>query len=114
VPAALKAQFDAVHKDFDAVRVKFGVSAAIAAGRGGGGGRGGDPENVLARATTLKLGVMGMWEAPSAATVKQSAEVKLAVQQAVTEANAMLAKATTISQSLSKYDIVLTVPATIK
>jgi hypothetical protein len=114
VPATLKEQFDALHKDFDAVRVKFGVTATVAAGRGGGGGRGGDPENLVARTTTLKVGVMGIWEAPSAATVRQSAAVKLALQQAVTEANAMLAKATTMSQSLSKYDIVLTVPATIK
>jgi hypothetical protein len=52
-----------------------------------------------------------MWDAPTAATVKQSAEVKLALQKAITEANAFLAKATAMSQSLKSYDITLTVPA---
>ena len=40
VPDAGKAQFEAVNKEFDAVRVKFGVPAP-AAPAGGGGGRGG-------------------------------------------------------------------------
>jgi photosystem II stability/assembly factor-like uncharacterized protein len=37
VPAAVKTQFEAFNKEFDAVRAKFGVPAAA----GGGGGRGG-------------------------------------------------------------------------
>ena len=36
----VKPQFDALAKQFDAVRVKFGVPAAPAGGRGGGGGGG--------------------------------------------------------------------------
>ncbi len=116
VPASAKAQFDALQKDFDAVRVKFGVPAPVAAGRGGGGGgRGGaDPANVLARTSALKVGVLAIWEAPTPATVKQSSDAKLALQQAVTEANAFLSKAATVSQSLKTYDIALTVPAPVK
>ncbi|MBZ5496349.1 MAG: hypothetical protein LAP85_08100 [Acidobacteriia bacterium] len=38
VPAAVKTQFAAFNKEFDAVRVKFGVPQAV-----GGGGRGGGP-----------------------------------------------------------------------
>jgi len=113
----VKTQFEALNKEFDAVRVKFGVPVVAAGGRGGGGGggRGGvDPDNVLARTSALKVGVIAIWEAPTAATVKQSADAKLALQQAVTEANAVLSKAATMSQSLKTYDITLTMPAPIK
>jgi hypothetical protein len=41
MPAAVKTQFEAFNKEFDAVRVKFGVpQAAGGGGRGGGGGAG--------------------------------------------------------------------------
>ena len=113
VPPAVKAQFDAFNKDFDALRVKFGVGpGAAAAGRGGGGGRGGaDPDNALGRTTALKGLVMGVWEAPSESTVRQSTEAKAALQKAVTEAGALLTRATAVSGALKPYDITLTVPA---
>ena len=38
VPATVKTQFEALNKEFDAVRVKFGVPVVAAGGRGGGGG----------------------------------------------------------------------------
>jgi photosystem II stability/assembly factor-like uncharacterized protein len=117
VPAAVKTQFETFNKEFDALRVKFGVplGAGGRGGGGGGGGRGGaDPDNVLARTSALKGGISGMWEAPSEATVRQSTDTKLALAKAITEANAFLAKATTMSQSLKAYDIGLTVPAAIK
>jgi hypothetical protein len=117
VPATAKSQFEALQKEFDAVRVKFGVPAPAGGGRGGGGGggRGGaDLDNVLARTSALKVGVLAIWEAPTAATVKQSSDAKLALQRAVTEANAFLTKATTTAASLKAYDITLTVPAPVK
>jgi photosystem II stability/assembly factor-like uncharacterized protein len=41
VPAAVKTQFEAFNKDFDAIRVKFNVPpTALGGGRGGGAGRG--------------------------------------------------------------------------
>jgi photosystem II stability/assembly factor-like uncharacterized protein len=117
VPAAVKSQFDAFNKELDAVRVKFGVplGAGGRGGGGGGGGRGGaDPENVLARASALKGAVMGVWETPSEATVRQSADARAALQRAVVEANALMAKAMTMSQTLKPYDITLTRPAPAK
>ena len=116
VPANVKTQFEAFGKDFDSLRVKFGVGAAAAAGRGGGGGggRGGDPDNVLARTATLKGGIMGIWEPPSDASVRQSADAKLALQRAISDANAFLAKATAMGQTLKPYDIMLTVPGAVK
>jgi hypothetical protein len=115
-PPAVKTQFESFKSEFDAVRVKFGVPAGVAAGRGGGGGgRGGaDPDDVLARISALKLGIIGMWEAPTAAAVKQSADATQALQQAAAEANAALTKAASLSQSLKTYGVVLTVPAAIK
>jgi photosystem II stability/assembly factor-like uncharacterized protein len=117
VPATVKTQFDALAKEFDAVRVKFGVPVVVATGRGGGGGggRGGaDADNVLARTSALKVGVIAIWEPPTPAMVKQSTDARVALQQAVTEANAFLAKAATMSQSLKTYDVTLTVPPAIK
>src|SRR5262249_43983887 len=109
IPANVKTQFESLNKEFDAIRKKFGVPTnAGAGGRGGGGGGGGrggaaDPENVLARTSTLKNQLAGVWEAPSAASVAQYNAVKVALPKAVAEGNAFLGKATTMSQALAKY-----------
>jgi len=90
------------------------LPAPNAGGRGGGGGRGGapvDPENVFARATALKTGLMAIWEAPSAASVRQYNEVKLGLPKATSDASALLTRASAMSQTLKKYDITLNVPA---
>jgi hypothetical protein len=118
IPASVKSQFEALNKEYEAVRKKFGVpiNAAPAGGRGGGGGRGGavDPENVLGRTSGLRNAVMGIWETPSAALTRQAAEAKVELPKAIADANAVLTKAATMSQTLKKYDIVLTVPPTVK
>ena len=57
---------------------------------------------------------MGIWETPSASLVRQYNEVKLALPKAVTDANALLGRASGISQSLKKYDITLNVPPAVK
>ena len=116
IPASVKTQFDALDKEFESLRKKFGVPlpAPNAGGRGGGGGRGGapvDPENVFARATALKTGLMAIWEAPSAASVRQYNDVKLGLPKATSDASALLTRAAAMSQTLKKYDINLNVPA---
>ena len=104
-----------MNKELDAVRKKFGVPLAAAAGGGGGGGGRGaapvDPENVLARTSTLKNSIMSVWETPSAALVRQYDQVKLELPKAVTSANAVLSRAAAVSQQLKQYDITLTVPS---
>jgi photosystem II stability/assembly factor-like uncharacterized protein len=120
VPAAVKTQFEALQKDFDAVREKFGVP--LAAGGGGRGGRGGgfgpggaqDTNNVLARVASVKGQIMNIWEMPSDALVKQYTDVRTALPKAVSDANAFLLKAMTMSQTLKKYNITLNVPAPVK
>jgi hypothetical protein len=117
IPAAVKAQFESLNKDLDAVRKKFGVPLNATPAGGRGGGRGGaplDPENVLGRTSALKNSVAAIWEAPSATLVRQYNELKIALPKAVTDANAVLTKAGTVSAALKKYDITLTVPAAVK
>ena len=109
-------QFESLNKDFDALRKKFGVplNAAPAGGRGGGRGGAVDPENVLGRTAALKSSLMGIWEAPSGSLVRQYNELKLTMPKAVADANALLARATSVSQALKKYDITMTVPPAVK
>jgi photosystem II stability/assembly factor-like uncharacterized protein len=113
VPDAVKNQFADVSKQFDSVRVKFGVGAPAAAGRGGGGGgRGGaDPANALARTGATKTAIMGIWETPSAGMLKQAAEAKAALARAEAEAEALLLKIGAVSSALKKYDITIAMPA---
>jgi photosystem II stability/assembly factor-like uncharacterized protein len=112
VPDAVKNQFADVSKQFDSVRVKFGVGTP-AGGRagGGGGGRGGaDPSNALARTGAVKSALMGVWETPSAGSLKQVSEAKAALAKAMAEANALMPKVTAVAAELKKYDISITVP----
>lgn len=157
MPAAVKTQFEAFNKEFDAIRVKFGVpQAAGGGGRGGGagapaGGRGGAPgaaggaaapaaaapanventggfnppqggfggapggrgQGVVSQASFLKGQIMPFWELPSDTLMKQYNDLKLAFPKAMLEANAFLAKAPAISDTLKKYNITLTAPAPI-
>ena len=117
IPPTVKTQFESLNKDFDAVRKKFGVPLnAGAGGRGGGGGRGAapDPENVLAKTSTLKTQLAGVWESPSAASRQAIQRVKVALPKAVADGNAFLGKAGAVSQSLAKYGVTLKVPASVK
>jgi len=112
VPDAVKTQFADVSKQFDSVRVKFGVGVPAAAGRAGGGGRGGaDPSNILARTGATKGAIMGIWETPSAGMLRQATEAKAALAKAIAEADALLPKISAASVVLKKYDITITVPA---
>jgi hypothetical protein len=116
VPASAKSQFEALRKDFDAVRVKFGVPAGAAAapGRGGGGGggrAGGAPDqNVLARVAAAKATIMSIWEPPSGAVTRQAASAQSALASAISEANAVIARARTVSAALRPHNVTLNVP----
>jgi hypothetical protein len=119
VPATVKSQFESFNKEYDAVRKKFGVPLPVAAagGRGGGGGRGGppiDPENVLGKTAALRTAVVGIWETPSASLTRQYNVSKVELPQAITQANAELARATAMSATLKKYDITLNAPPAVK
>lgn len=115
VPANLKSQFEALNRDYNAVRVKFGVpsGAAAAGGRagGGGGGRGGGAaDNALARVGAVKNVIMSIWEPPSEAVSRQSASARTALSSAMTEANGVLARARTLGAALKAHNLTLNVP----
>lgn len=112
----VKAAVAAFQKDFDAVRVKFGVPPPpIAAGGGGrGGGAPVDPNNVGAKVTSAKGSVLAFQELPSDSTTKAYADAKLALPKAIAEGNAVIAKATALVPTLKKVDVTLTVPAAVK
>ena len=111
VPANVKSQFESLNKDYEAVRVKFGVPAgAPQAGRGGGGGGGAAAmQNALARVAAAKANVMGVWEPPSAAVSNQATSARSALSAALSEANAVLAKARTVATALKAHNVTLNV-----
>jgi hypothetical protein len=117
VPASAKSQFESLNKDYDAVRVKFGVPAGQAApGRGGGGGGGGGraggapDQNILNRVAASKAAIMGIWEPPSDAVSRQAATSRTALLAAISEAQAVIARARTVSAALKPHNVTLNVP----
>jgi len=115
-PADVKAASAAFMKDFDAVRVKFGVPAPTPVQ--GGGGRGGgaplDPANVAGRVAQAKSSMLAFSEMPSGSVMAQYTDVKSALPKAMAEGNAVIAKASSLAATLKKVDVTLTVPAPIK
>ena len=75
----------------------------------GGGGRGAAAnDNVMAQVAQAKTGMMGgMW--PGEQTMKAYTESKTKMPKAIAEANALIAKAQTLSTALTKYNITLPV-----
>ena len=81
-------------------------------GPGGGGGRG-NPDSLAAKLGTAKNGLTaGM--SPADPTVRAYTEVKSQLPKAIADMNAAIAKATTLSTALAKYNVTLTVPAPVK
>jgi hypothetical protein len=111
VPADVKASFDAVKKDLDALATKL---ATPQGGRGGGGGGGrGNNESLAARVAQAKNGLTaGM--SPGDQTARAYTEVKAQTPKAIVEINAVIAKATTLSGTLATYNLTLTVPQPVR
>jgi hypothetical protein len=122
VPAAVKPQFDAANKEFDAIRVKFGVPPPQGGGGGGRGGGGGgfgggaapSPADLAARVAAVKGLVLAFQDTPSDSAMRQYTDVKAALPKAILDGNAFLVKAMTLSQALKKHDLALTVPSPVK
>ena len=67
----------------------------------------------MTQVAQAKNGLMGgMW--PAEQTTKAYAETKTKMPKAIAEANALLAKAQTLSSALTKYNITLPVTAATK
>ena len=120
IPSDVKASFEQLNKELADLMPKF---AQPAGGRGGGagggagagaGGRGGAAaESVMAQVAQAKNGLMGgMW--PGEQTTKAYADAKAKMPKAIADANALIAKAQTVSTALTKYNITLPVTAPAK
>jgi hypothetical protein len=128
VPDAVKAQFDAVSKELEGVRTKFGFTPGGQAepapgggrggGRGGGGGFGGGggaaSTDITSRISQIKALVMAFQDTPSDSTMRQYTDVKGQLTKTVAEANALITRAMTLAQALRKHNVDLKVPSPIK
>jgi hypothetical protein len=109
IPADVKTSFEAFQKDVAALAPN--VTAPVG-GRGGGGGRG-NQDNVLTQIGTAKNGLMaGMW--PTDQTMRGYADSKVKTAKGIADANAIFARAATLSTTLAKYNLTLTAPQPLK
>jgi hypothetical protein len=107
IPSDVKTSFEAFQKESAALVARL---VPPAGGRGfGGGGRGAD-NSLLGRLTTAKNGLTAGMPA-TAQTLKGYDEARTGLPKAVADANALIAKATTLSATLAKYNLTLTVAA---
>jgi hypothetical protein len=109
VPADVKSSLESFKKELDGLAPRL---SAPQGGRGGGGGRGNN-DSVIGKAGQAKNGFMsGMVVGEQA--LRAYTEVKSQAPKAVADLNAAIAKAGTLSASLAKYNLTLTVPQPVK
>jgi hypothetical protein len=109
VPADVKASFDSLKADTTAMAVKLPVAGGGGGRGGGGGGRGAADPSVTGRIAQAKNGMMGgLW--PTSMTMKAYSDSKTDAPKALSDANALFAKAAALSTSLAKYNLKLEAP----
>jgi hypothetical protein len=109
VPADVKASFDAFNKELAVLAPKLATPQGGRGGGGGGGGRGAN-ESLAAKLGQAKNGLTaGM--SPADPTVRAYTEVKAQTPKAIIDLNAAIARAGTLSTTLQKYNLTLTVPS---
>jgi hypothetical protein len=127
VSPAATAGFESLERDFEAVRVKFGVAAGRAPGAaaptpppggpGGGGGGGGfggggavNLTNALARLGQVKGLLVNVWETPSAGSMAQVTAATQALETAIREAEAAIGKVGGVNTALRPSGLSITMP----
>jgi len=103
VPADVKSQFESLNKDLTA------FAPRIAAPQGRGGGRGGENPSVAGRISQAKNGLMGGMPVTEQ-TTRAYTEAKSQAPKAIADLNALIARASTMSGALARYNLTLTVP----
>jgi uncharacterized membrane protein YgcG len=109
IPADVKTAFDSLKTDTAALLTRLPPAAAGGGrGGGGGGGRGNDP-SLTGKIAQAKNGLMGgMW--PTSITMKAVNDAKADAPKTLADANALFAKAASVSTSLAKYNLKLDAP----
>jgi photosystem II stability/assembly factor-like uncharacterized protein len=111
VPAEVKTSVESLSKELASQAPKLALPAG---GRGGGGGgRGGANESLGAKLGQAKNGLMATMT-PGEQTTTAYSSVKADLPKAVADLNATIAKAATLKETLSKYNLTLTVPEPVK
>ncbi|HSJ10307.1 MAG TPA: hypothetical protein VK928_10345, partial [Longimicrobiales bacterium] len=71
------------------------------------GGGAANPANALGRVTTVKGGLIGVWEAPGRAVVRQAADAQAALDAAIADADALLARVPAVTAALARHGVTL-------
>ena len=111
-PAAVKKEWSDFRQQFDSVRARFGVPAAGGGGFGGGGAaaQAAAAANVLGRVAGLKGQLQGIWELPTAGTMRQVTNVRAELESAMRDASAVLVRARAVARSLAASGVTMNVP----
>src|SRR5258708_17092694 len=109
VPGVGKASLESLKKGVDGLAQRLNLPQG---GRGGGGGRGNN-ESLAGKLGQAKNGLMSGMVAGEQ-TLRAYTEVRAQAPKAVADLNAAIAKASTLSTSLAKYDLTLHVPEAVK
>ncbi|MBK6304511.1 MAG: hypothetical protein IPF47_01850 [Gemmatimonadetes bacterium] len=113
-PANVKSEWASFRAQFDSVRAKFGVPATAGGGFGGGGGgaaaAAAAAANVLGRVGTLKGAILGIWEVPTAGTMRQVSNARTELNGAMAQARAVLARAESMSRALAPHGVTMAPP----
>jgi photosystem II stability/assembly factor-like uncharacterized protein len=107
IPADVKASFDSLKTDVAAMAPKLPVGGG--GGGRGGGGRGGADPTITGKIGQAKNGMSGgLW--PTSITMKAYADARAEGPKALSDANALFARAAAVSASLAKYNVKLDPP----
>ncbi|MBK8648475.1 MAG: hypothetical protein IPN16_18420 [Gemmatimonadetes bacterium] len=110
-PANVKSEWASFRAQFDSVRARFGVPATAGGGFGGGGGgaaaAAAAAANVLGRVGTLKGAILGIWEVPTAGTMRQVSNARSELNGAMAQARAVLARAESMSRALAPHGVTM-------
>jgi hypothetical protein len=110
VPVDVKGQLEAFKKELDGLAPRLAIPQG---GRGGGGGGRGNNESLTGKVGQAKNGFMsGMVVGEQ--TLRAYTEVKSQAPKTIADLNAAIAKATTLSATLARYNLTLTVPQPVK
>jgi photosystem II stability/assembly factor-like uncharacterized protein len=104
-PADVKSSFESFKKELASLAPRLTQPA----GGRGGGGRGGATESLIVKLGAAKNGLMGGMP-PGEQTTRAYADVRAQTPKAIADLNAVIAKAATLSASLTKANLTLTVP----
>lgn len=110
-PADVKEEWRDFRQQFDSVRAHFGVPAGTGGGFGGGAAaQAALAANVLGRVGMLKAQLQGIWELPTAGTMRQVSQSRAELTTAMAQARALMGRARAVSRTLAASGVTLTVP----